>query len=123
MEGMSLLPPTLLDTPYGGRLEWVMPGHNHLVVHLKDKTKIRHKKRWSQVMYMYYLLGHKLMELDIDPKKKELRKQNTYILALDGDVNFKPEAVLYLVDHMKNNPGLGAACGRIHPVGSGTYPL
>ena len=39
----------LFDTPYGGRLEWTLPGGNPLIVHLKDKTKIRHKKRWSQV--------------------------------------------------------------------------
>lgn len=36
-----------------------LPGGNSLIVHLKDKCKIRNKKRWSQVMYMYYLLGFK----------------------------------------------------------------
>ncbi|CAN8004853.1 unnamed protein product, partial [Ixodes hexagonus] len=118
-ENAALDDPLLLDTPYGGRIEWTMPGRNNLVAHLKDKTKVRHKKRWSQVMYMYYLLGHRLMELDISVESKDTRKQNTYILALDGDINFKSEAVHYLVDLMKNNPHLGAACGRIHPVGSG----
>ena len=43
----------------------------------------------------------------------------TYILALDGDVDFKPDAVRLLVDMMKKNPKVGAACGRIHPVGRG----
>lgn len=38
-------------TPYGGRLEWELPGENKLIVHLKDKDKIRHKKRWSQVIH------------------------------------------------------------------------
>jgi chitin synthase len=38
---------------------------------------------------------------------------------LDGDVDFKPEAVLLLVDRMRKNPKVGAACGRIHPIGSG----
>lgn len=46
---MRLAPPTRYPTPYGGRLEWYMLGGNKLVVHLKDKTKIRIKKRWSQV--------------------------------------------------------------------------
>ena len=41
--------PTKYGTPYGGRLEWIMPGRNKLVAHLKDSAKIRHKKRWSQV--------------------------------------------------------------------------
>ena len=42
-------PPTKIPTPYGGRLIWKLPGGNNLVVHLKDKLKIRLKKRWSQV--------------------------------------------------------------------------
>jgi chitin synthase len=46
-------------TPYGGRLSFKLPGGNFLIIHLKDKSKIRNKKRWSQVMYMYYLLGYK----------------------------------------------------------------
>ena len=37
------------DTPYGGRIEWTLYGGNTLVVHLKDKTKVKSKKRWSQV--------------------------------------------------------------------------
>ena len=36
-------------TPYGGRIQWKLPGENSLVLHLKDKSKIRHRKRWSQV--------------------------------------------------------------------------
>lgn len=46
-----LNPPQKYVTPYGGRLEWKLPGENKLVVHLKDKDKIRYKKRWSQVIY------------------------------------------------------------------------
>ncbi|KAK3091198.1 hypothetical protein FSP39_017898 [Pinctada imbricata] len=81
-------------TPYGGRLEWTLPGQNKLIAHLKDKDKIRHKKRWSQAM-------------------------NTYVLALDGDVDFQPHSVQLLLDRMKKNPNVGAACGRIKPGGSG----
>ena len=44
---------------------------------------------------------------------------NTFILALDGDVDFEPGAVQLLVDLMKKNEQVGAACGRIHPVGAG----
>lgn len=119
LNDICLPPPLMLDTPYGGRLEWTMPGRNPLVVHLKDRARIRNKKRWSQVMYMYYLLGHRLQASPIEDRRKQLRKSNTYILALDGDISFRPESVLYLLDHMKNNPKLGAACGRVHPTGSG----
>lgn len=113
-------PPIRTNTPYGGRLEWRLPGENKLIAHLKDKTKIRHRKRWSQVMYMYYFLAHKLAKL---PGKSRRQKrtiaENTFLLALDGDVDFQPNAVQLLVDRMRKNPNVGAACGRIHPIGSG----
>nr|KAG5687613.1 hypothetical protein BaRGS_023335 [Batillaria attramentaria] len=49
----------------------------------------------------------------------QAQAENTYILALDGDVDFKPDAVRLLLDRMKKNKKVGAACGRIHPIGSG----
>ncbi len=140
---MSVGDPIRVPTPYGGRLVWIMPGNNKIIVHLKDKDKIRHRKRWSQVMYMYYLLSYKLLgKKDVKAsekmekklfqnfagfgdfmknisEEKKVQAQNTFILALDGDVDFKPEAVLLLVDRMRKNPKVGAACGRIHPIGSG----
>ncbi|CAG9769089.1 unnamed protein product [Ceutorhynchus assimilis] len=112
-------PPKKIPTPYGGRLIWQLPGKTKMIAHLKDKMKIRHRKRWSQVMYMYYLLGHRLMELPISVDRKEMIAENTYLLTLDGDIDFQPSAVLLLIDLMKKNRNLGAACGRIHPVGSG----
>ncbi|KAI4504800.1 hypothetical protein M0802_000350 [Mischocyttarus mexicanus] len=111
--------PKKFPTPYGGRLVWTLPGKTKMIAHLKDKSKIRHRKRWSQVMYMYYLLGHRLMELPISVDRKEVIAENTYLLTLDGDIDFQPAAVKLLVDLMKKNKNLGAACGRIHPVGSG----
>ena len=53
---INLSPPDKIVTPYGGRLTWNLPGQNKLVVHLKDKDKIRHKKRWSQVYITVSLL-------------------------------------------------------------------
>ena len=46
-------------------------------------------------------------------------KENTYILALDGDTDFQPSAVMLLVDRLRMYPEVGAACGRIHPTGTG----
>lgn len=57
---INIQPPEKTATPYGGRLTWIMPGHTRMVVHLKDKNRMRHRKRWSQCMYLYYLLGYKL---------------------------------------------------------------
>lgn len=124
MENLKVKPPIKMITPYGGRLIWTLPGGNQMIAHLKDKAKIRPKKRWSQVMYMYYLLGHRLIERsEWTPDEKQIRANNTYILALDGDIDFQPKAVHLLVDLMKRNPTLGAACGRIHPIGSGAMVL
>ncbi|KAK3082706.1 hypothetical protein FSP39_003232 [Pinctada imbricata] len=133
--------PRKVLTPYGGRLVWTMPGGTKMIFHLKDKDKIRHRKRWSQIMYMYYLLGYRFMGSIGDEgysecaQKRKIKKNasilnhfnrptykkaaNTFILTLDGDVDFKPEAVNLLLDRMKKNIKVGAVCGRIHPIGSG----
>ncbi|XP_036368106.1 chitin synthase chs-2-like [Octopus sinensis] len=116
---LVLSPPVLYNTPYGGRMEWVMPGNNKLVVHLKNKDWIRPRKRWSQVMYMYYFLGYNLLGTSHTARRKQTIADNTFLLALDGDVDFKPEALQLLVDRMKKNEKVGAACGRILPRGSG----
>ena len=66
MSSVGLKAPQTVLTPYGGRLTWLLPGGTKLIAHLKDKEKIRHKKRWSQCMYMYYLLGYRLAGLRDD---------------------------------------------------------
>ena len=155
IDGMKMTPPIKTPTPYGGRLTWKLPGGNLLIVHLKDKKKVAKRKRWSMVMYMYYLLGYRLLGqcedrlqalykmVEEDPRRRKhkrhvalgeevhiyykdvlgpkllLEAENTYILSMDGDVDFGPEAVLMLVDRMKKNKRVGAACGRVHPIGSG----
>ncbi|KAI0226980.1 Chitin synthase chs-2, partial [Lamellibrachia satsuma] len=90
---LKLSPPVKTPTAYGGRLTWILPGGNLLKVHIKDRNKIRKRKRWSQA-------------------------ENTYLLTLDGDIDFKAESVTLLVDRMRKNKKVGAACGRIHPIGT-----
>ncbi|XP_050925201.1 chitin synthase chs-1-like [Lates calcarifer] len=127
----------LVRTPYGGRVVITMPHGNSLVIHFKDKQLIRHKKRWSQVMYLYYLLGWKvatkyykrlekaedeselIREFEVRQQKTHKEKHSTYLLALDGDTDFQPAAVMLLIDRLRMYPLVGAACGRIHPTGSG----
>ena len=70
-------------------------------------------------MYMYYFLGHELWSKCESTRRKDVMARNTFLLALDGDVDFKPDAVILLIDLMKRNQKVGAACGRIHPIGSG----
>lgn len=62
-------------------------------------------------MYMYYILGY------LQATKKAYKLEDIFLLALDGDVDFQPNAVLLVLDRMKRNPDVGAACGRIHPTG------
>lgn len=42
-------PPEKFPALYGGRLLFTLPRETKMYVHLKDKNKIRAKKRWSQV--------------------------------------------------------------------------
>ena len=72
---------------------------------------------------MYYFLGHNLWLNNIEVKRKQTKAENTFLLALDGDVDFEPIALTLLVDLMKRNDKVGAACGRIHPTGSGIFLL
>ncbi|KAF4071505.1 hypothetical protein AMELA_G00274130 [Ameiurus melas] len=121
----------IFQTPYGCRLQYTLPYGNILFVHFKDKHQIRHKKRWSQIMYMYYLLGWKLhsnyyqmykhsdVHLTIIEDQLKKAKKTTYLLALDGDTDFQPSAVMLLVDRLRLYPEVGAACGRINPTGTG----
>ena len=43
--GTKISDPVKIATPYGGRIIWTLPGGTKIICHLKDKTKIRHKKR------------------------------------------------------------------------------
>ena len=42
---------------------------------------------------MYYFLGFKLWAQDIEAHRKQIQADNTFLLALDGDVDFQPKAV------------------------------
>ena len=69
---------------------------------------------------MYYFLGFKLCaDTSLSSERKLTRSLNTYALALDGDVDFEPLALILLIDLMKREEKVGAVCGRIHPIGNG----
>ena len=113
-------------TEYGGQVTWTLEQGSEVICHLKNKKLIRHKKRWSQCMYIEYFRlrsdkrveGVTADEIEI-ASNNLLKSQNTFLLALDGDVVFEPKAVTLLLDVMIKNRGIGAACGRINPTGSG----
>ena len=46
-------------TPYGVQFSGRLPAGLPLFIHLKDATKFKPKKRWSQVMYISYILNQR----------------------------------------------------------------
>ena len=114
---------TLIITPYGGRMDFNF-GQTKFYVHLKDAELVQKGKRWSQVMYMYYIIGWKLDACQmtasgLNGALENLERKKSYILALDGDVRFKPSALELCLERMLRNDKVAAVCGRIHPVGNG----
>jgi len=69
------------------------------------------------------MVSRGILQKYTDQKERKAAADNTFMLALDGDVDFQPEAIILLVDLMKKDGSVGAACGRIHPIGSGTYNI
>ena len=118
---MSLVPEALeveltqakkQETPYGYRFTWTLQDCMPFVVHLKDNLKVRKKKRWSQVMYMKYVLNHR-------SDRDGLDLNNTFILTTDADIVFQAESAVVLLDMLARDPQVGAVCSRTHPLGSG----
>ena len=99
-------------TPYGYRFTWRLQDCMPFVVHLKDNLKVRNKKRWSQVMYMNYVLNHR-------SDRDGLDLNNTFILTTDADIDFQAESAVVLLDMLARDPQVGAVCSRTHPLGSG----
>eukprot|EP00040_Diaphanoeca_grandis_P018849 m.99217 g.99217 ORF g.99217 m.99217 type:complete len:1565 (-) comp27137_c0_seq3:25-4719(-) len=102
-----------IETPYGQRLEWILPYGTPLAVHFKDPTLVKSKKRWSQVMYMYYLLQFRV------PREHPRDTSASYILTTDADIIFTPDDVQALVVLLSRDKRVGACCGRTYPKGSG----
>ena len=109
----------VFPTPYGGKIVYDILG-TEFTIHLKDPDLVKRGKRWSQIMYLYYLCGWKIDQCQMtNSKGVKLKKENTYILALDGDVDFFPNDFELVLARMVASPDVGACCNQIHPSGSG----
>ena len=104
-------------TPYGYELFWQV-GMLPFFIHFKDNTKVKNKKRWSQVMYMNYVINFRMKELD-DLQRKKFDPHTSYILTTDADIHFKADAVAALLDFLSHDEQVGAVCARTHPIGTG----
>ena len=103
-------------TPYGLCLSWhlgFISGVMPFKIHFKDKNLVKTKKRWSQVMYMNYVINHRIRN---DPK---LTSSNTFILTTDADIDFTAQSAVVLLDMLESNSQVGAVCARTHPKGTG----
>ena len=100
-------------TPYGYRLTWFLFNDGmRFTVHMKDNLKVKNKKRWSQVMYMNYVINYRIQQDNLEP-------ENTFILTTDADIDFTSESAVVLLDNLASNPKVGAVCARTHPKGAG----
>ena len=125
---MSLLEETLhvnlsnvkkIRTPYGYQMRWnLASGYLPFCIHLKDNSKVKNKKRWSQVMYMSYVIKHKMKERN-EYGRLKYDPEHTYILTTDADIDFKADSVAALLDFLARDDSVGAVCARTHPLGSG----
>ncbi|XP_053389930.1 chitin synthase chs-2-like [Mercenaria mercenaria] len=121
-------PDKIYETPYGQCHKWTMKSvtgdtkENEMPfnIHFKDKNKVKSKKRWSQIMYMSYVLDFLSQRNCLSKGYKAAEcKEHSYFLVTDADVKFTHESVEFLIDLMLRDPSVGAACARTYPLGSG----
>ena len=76
------------NMPYGQSMTWyVGESKMKFTIHLKDNFKIKNKKRWSQVMYMNYVINYRIKRSQQETdEKKRLQQDNTFILTTDADI-------------------------------------
>ena len=69
----------MLTTPYGLQMTWTLGKHClPFFVHFKDSNKFKTKKRWSQVMYMNYILNYRCKFVN-KMASKMMNQQNTIL--------------------------------------------
>ena len=109
-----------LITPYGIQLKYLLPRNMPFYIHLKDNRKVKNKKRWSQVMYMNYVLNYRIKQTEnLENQENRILKEKAFILTTDADVDFTSNDVVALLDILAKDAKVGAVCGRTHPLGSG----
>jgi chitin synthase len=102
------------EAPYGYRFTWNIGPSAKMpfTIHFKDPDLVKPKKRWSQVMYMNYVINYRI-------KKEKLNPKDTFILTTDADIDFTPHSVDLLLDILSSHVKIGAVSARTHPKGFG----
>lgn len=111
-------------TAYGWRHEEknFAGGEASLFVHYKNPSKVRKRKRWSQVLYLF-ILQERLRDKRFLPpgfyRNRLDAHQHVYVMMTDGDVVFVDQTVKMMLDVARANPALAGVCARLKPEGSG----
>ena len=117
--GINSIDQPKIMTPYGIQLRYKIKKWMPFYVHLKDNNKVKNKKRWSQVMYMKYVL-HRIKQSETSKdQKNKICKDKAFILTTDADIEFTTESVIALLDILARDRKVGAVCARTHPLGTG----
>ncbi len=64
------------NTPYGMQIQGHINENIPLYIHLKDSTKVKAKKRWSQIMYFSYILKFRHSKPNQISKEKHILRRN-----------------------------------------------
>ncbi|XP_061180308.1 uncharacterized protein LOC133188841 [Saccostrea echinata] len=86
----------MIHTPYGIKLSWTVPGEMPLFLHLKDNSLVKGKKRWSQVMYMRYIMSyranfHKMYHKTIHPSGSNFNELSDFVNVSVGTSIYEQE--------------------------------
>ncbi|XP_019622854.1 PREDICTED: uncharacterized protein LOC109468914 [Branchiostoma belcheri] len=86
---------TKYKTPYGLQLHWDLHYDNgetesgmSFNIHLKDNTLVKNKKRWSQVMYMSYILDYAVYFSPIGVESKAIEDTHMKATSVLGQDSF-----------------------------------
>ena len=124
---VSLKQAKRVATPYGCHFQWTIEDDdgreprrestgecNGMVfcIHLKDNNKVKNKKRWSQVMYMNYVINYRA-------ENERFDLENTFILTTDADIDFEAKSAVVLLDMLTRDANVGAVSARTYPIGHG----
>ncbi|XP_078577195.1 uncharacterized protein LOC144862522 isoform X2 [Branchiostoma floridae x Branchiostoma japonicum] len=112
---------TKYKTPYGLQLHWDLHYDNgetesgmSFNIHLKDNTLVKNKKRWSQVMYMSYVLDYAVYFSPIGVESKAIPDTDMKATSVLGQDSFNGPHRARL--HMKRdaNGGGGWTAGEFN---------
>ena len=68
-------------------------------------------------MYMHYLLNYQPWSPEHTDSDSKRHLHDIYLLTLDGDVDFQPDAVQQMVNMLRADDKLAAVGGHSHPSG------